>query len=302
MPLATRQELVQLARKHDALIICDDVYDFVFWDAETSPPGQGKVLDKTTKAQPFLGVLPRLVDIDRTLEPVPGTSSFGNVLSNGSFSKIVAPGVRTGWVQSSTMHLAQSISQAGVTRSGGAASNLTGTILAHALRTGAIESHMRQNLIPSYSRRWRILVSSVKRELGPLGVKVAGGNGHTVDSRTIHLAAAAEGGGELPKLVAGGFFIWLALPAGLTDGVVAARLLSDANVAVATETQCRLPHQGQATKREGNNIRLCFAYEDEEKLAEGVERIREVLEVLLNEAKDGRIGFKETGPNVSDYA
>jgi DNA-binding transcriptional MocR family regulator len=41
---------------------------------------------------------PRLVDLDRATSP---NDSWGNSLSNGSFSKIVAPGVRVGWAEAS---------------------------------------------------------------------------------------------------------------------------------------------------------------------------------------------------------
>ena len=93
MTLRCRRDLVLLAREFDALVICDDVYDFLWWpvneDERTSEqPVHGPV--------PFRAVLPRLVDIDRDL---PGTTPFGNAISNGSFSKICAPGVRTGWVE-----------------------------------------------------------------------------------------------------------------------------------------------------------------------------------------------------------
>ncbi|KAK1020187.1 Valine--pyruvate aminotransferase [Friedmanniomyces endolithicus] len=46
--------------------------------------------------------LPRLVDVDRDLEggaDRPDADGFGNVCSNGTFSKIAGPGVRVGWVE-----------------------------------------------------------------------------------------------------------------------------------------------------------------------------------------------------------
>jgi DNA-binding transcriptional MocR family regulator len=93
MTLSARQDLVRLAREYDALIICDDVYDFLYWSIDQIP-GNSRKLHKA--------VIPRLVDIDATLdggENRPEADGFGNVMSNGSFSKIVGPGVRTGWVE-----------------------------------------------------------------------------------------------------------------------------------------------------------------------------------------------------------
>jgi DNA-binding transcriptional MocR family regulator len=85
MSMRRREELVRLARESDALIITDDVYDALRWPAEESAP-----LDS-------VGPLPpRIVDVDRAL---PGQSEWGNSMSNGSFSKIVAPGMRVGWLE-----------------------------------------------------------------------------------------------------------------------------------------------------------------------------------------------------------
>lgn len=79
----TRKELVLLARKYDALIVSDDVYDFLSWPEDPSSP-HGAVT----------AIPPRLIDIDHEL---PGCSEYGNTLSNGSFSKIIGPGIRVGW-------------------------------------------------------------------------------------------------------------------------------------------------------------------------------------------------------------
>lgn len=64
----------------------DDVYDFLQWP---STPG----------TSPGPGVhLPRVVDVDRFLDGGP-KDEWGNVVSNGSFSKLIGAGVRTGWAE-----------------------------------------------------------------------------------------------------------------------------------------------------------------------------------------------------------
>jgi DNA-binding transcriptional MocR family regulator len=80
-----RKNLVSLAREYDALVVSDDVYDFLSWPEDPSAP------DDAVAAIP-----PRLVDIDREMH---GYSNFGNTVSNGSFSKIIGPGVRVGWAE-----------------------------------------------------------------------------------------------------------------------------------------------------------------------------------------------------------
>lgn len=85
---ANREALVRLAREFDALIITDDVYDFLQWSADPKKP----------LANPDKAFVPRLVDVDRYLDGGP-IGDFGNTVSNGSFSKLIGPGVRTGWAE-----------------------------------------------------------------------------------------------------------------------------------------------------------------------------------------------------------
>lgn len=84
MSVPQRERLVRLARQYDVLVITDDVYDLLHWP----------IRDRGTQTRSH--PMPRMVDVDRSLE---GTNEFGNAVSNGSFSKIVAPGVRVGWLE-----------------------------------------------------------------------------------------------------------------------------------------------------------------------------------------------------------
>ena len=103
MSLARREALVRTAREFDALVITDDVYDFLQWPAALE--SQSMNLETATQ--------PRIVDVDRTLDggtSRAGADGFGNSFSNGSFSKLVGPGVRCGWVEG-TEQLAFALSQ-----------------------------------------------------------------------------------------------------------------------------------------------------------------------------------------------
>jgi len=99
MSLGRRRQLVRLARQYDALIIADDVYDMLQWPA--SAENHDSFAERAC--------LPRIVDIDRYLDGGPA-DAFGNAVSNGSFSKIIGPGCRTGWAEG-TEKLAYGISQ-----------------------------------------------------------------------------------------------------------------------------------------------------------------------------------------------
>jgi DNA-binding transcriptional MocR family regulator len=70
-----RKKLVQLGKKFNMLIICDDVYDILTYE-------EGLAIPK------------RLVAYD--LEEEQGKHV---VVSNGSFSKLLAPGARAGWIE-----------------------------------------------------------------------------------------------------------------------------------------------------------------------------------------------------------
>lgn len=103
MTLKRREELVRLAREHNALIITDDVYDFLQWPASLT--AKSLSVEKA--------ILPRIVDVDRYLDggtEREGADGFGNAASNGSFSKICGPGLRTGWCEG-TAKFAYGVSQ-----------------------------------------------------------------------------------------------------------------------------------------------------------------------------------------------
>lgn len=99
MPMRRREQLVRLARRFDALVVSDDVYDFLQWSNTTNP-----------LPHPDRRYIPRLIDIDRYLDGGP-KDEWGNVVSNGSFSKLIGPGTRTGWAES-TEKFSYGLSQA----------------------------------------------------------------------------------------------------------------------------------------------------------------------------------------------
>ncbi|KAF1986773.1 PLP-dependent transferase [Aulographum hederae CBS 113979] len=164
MTLLRRQQLVRLAREYDALIITDDVYDFLQWPSERT--ADTKSLKAATQ--------PRIVDVDRFLDggaEREGSDGFGNAASNGSFSKICGPGLRTGWVES-TVKFAHGVSQTGSSRSGGAPSHFTSTHISHLLETGQLQSYITDTLRPAYASRYRRMMAAIEKHLLPLGVRL----------------------------------------------------------------------------------------------------------------------------------
>ncbi|KAF1980520.1 PLP-dependent transferase [Bimuria novae-zelandiae CBS 107.79] len=252
MTLKRREELVRLAREYDALIITDDVYDFLQWPASLSTKTLS--LDKA--------ILPRIVDIDSYLDrgaEREGADGFGNAVSNGSFSKIAGPGLRTGWCEG-TNKLAFGVSQTGSTRSGGAPSQLAATFLAEMIASGDLQRHVYETLQPAYGRRYQKMVTAINRELIPLGARLP----------------------QTDRDVVGGYFIWLTLPSGLKSAVVVQRAQEEENVVIF-----EVPGDTEHAHFENDISRLCFAWEDEDVLAEGIERLARVIRTLQSEQKDG---------------
>jgi len=124
--LARGRRLVQLAKKHDVLILCDDVYNLLTY-SEAKPP-------------------PRLFSLDAD-DP-----HSGRVISNGSLSKLLSPGFRLGWLEAPSWATARLRSSCGILRSGGSMNNVSAAIVADAIRNGDLQRHIN-HLKAVYSKR-----------------------------------------------------------------------------------------------------------------------------------------------------
>lgn len=257
MSLRRRAALVDLARRHDALVICDDVYDFLQWSVASASSISQSV---SPLPLPSGTPLPRLVDIDLSLGRSahdPEGKWFGHALSNGTFSKLIGPGVRTGWVEG-TPDFAFGLSQTGSTRSGGAPSQFAAMVVAEMLARGEVDAHVAGEVRPALRRRHGRVVRAVREELGRYGVRV-------------------EGEGQERGGVYGGYFVWMTLPEdgpGAKD--VAARAKREENLIVAEGEMFEVPGDARSP-RFGRNLRLCFSWEEEEDIAEGVRRLGAVI-------------------------
>ena len=253
MPLACRKALVNLARKHNALIICDDIYDMLQWPSASEDT-------MSTLPLPTTAPLPRLIDIDRALPThSDDPRGFGHALSNGSFSKIVAPGVRTGWVDGRPT-LVKALAGCGATIAGGCPSQLVAAMLAEMMDHGWLQKHVSGKLVPAYRKRRALMKEAVERELGGLG-------GGVVDVGNTGLV--------------GGYFLWVRLPLGAkaTEVVRMAREMEALTVPPG-------PLFGVAWEEQEVDletfVRLSYSYEDDAVLLEGVARLGRVVRTLLN--------------------
>jgi len=235
---------VRLARKYDALIVTDDVYDMLLWPSD---PNAGP--REMSKA-----VLPRIVDVDRVLDGGP-VDEFGNAVSNGSFSKIVAPGCRTGWAEG-TPALAYGLSQTGSSRSGGSPSHLVASFISNMLATNTLQTRILKKLQPAYAQRYHLMMRAIKQYLLPLGLTMP----------------------QADKTVAGGYFIWLTLPRSLNSRHIYKQALEEENLTIIAGPLFKVDgdEDNKQTQFE-SDLRLCYAWEDVEVLEEGVIRLARVI-------------------------
>ncbi|TVY25751.1 Uncharacterized protein LHYA1_G005310 [Lachnellula hyalina] len=266
MSIRRRQQLVQIARDHDSLVIADDVYDHLRWAPHTS--------SRNESAPP---VLPRLVDIDHEMgggTQRPGADGFGNVVSNGSFSKIIGPGCRTGWTEATDSFTVE-LSQCGSTLSGGSPSQLTGVIVCQMLKEGALLRQLNEVMIPSLQRRHWLMRIAVQKYLIPQGASMSDSNG--------------------------GYFIWITLPTPISAKDFTIRAASDEDVIVAPGDIFEVSSD-KGGFRFDREIRLCFAWELEEALAVGVKSLGRVLESMLRDCQELEEHAKVTDVEIVDFA
>lgn len=276
MSLRRRQELVRIARDFDALVVTDDVYDVLRWP-----------VSKDDDPSQLGAVPPRVVDVDRTLDGGP-KDKWGNAISNGSFSKIVAPGVRTGWAEG-TPALAFALSTVGATKSGGCPSHLTASFIHEMLATNQLQDHIEKTLIPTYRARYYALFKAIEELLVPLGFKVSTGTPYEVSySAEAKTNGHANGftNGQSSSRAAGGYFTYLTVPSDLTVSVgeLAAKALEQHNLKFAFGAMMAVEGDNSSDERAkegyGRGIRLCWAWHPEEEIREGIERLATLTKQL----------------------
>lgn len=210
MPHERRQQLADLAQTYDLLVVADEVYQLLGYDEQ--PP-----------------------------RPVAAYDERADVISMGSFSKILAPGLRLGWIQAPT-RIVKSITSSGLLRSGGGLNPFTSAVVRSALESGALAAHIAM-LRTEYASRMHALTDELQCELGD--------------------AVAFT-----PP--AGGYFTWLQI-----NGDVDARSLVD----VGRKQGVNFSPGSNFSGSDGlhNCMRLCFAWHDESELREGVRRLAHVI-------------------------
>ncbi|KAK6354907.1 hypothetical protein TWF696_004038 [Orbilia brochopaga] len=231
LSLAARRQLVEIARKYDILLISDDVYDFLGYDGAQPPP--------------------RLVTIDREMGV--RDDEKGHTLSNCSFSKLIGPGTRCGWVESASPVLATQMGCSGANHSGGTPCHFTSTLI-HSLFQPQPGSNRRiidgviERIAAVYKARSCVMKDAIAESFPP-GTEVQGGDG--------------------------GYFMWAVLP----EGYDVREIAMDAHlkgVKVGAGDGFEVPAKGDAGRDNFKNwgsrhLRLSVSYLPEEEIRKGIQ-------------------------------
>ncbi|XP_035786406.1 uncharacterized protein YER152C-like isoform X2 [Anopheles albimanus] len=138
------QRLITLARNSDILIACDDVYNLLHYtNPEQAPPKRLFAYD-----------IEGLGKID---------GWRGNVISNGTFSKILSPGIRLGWMECPP-RCVEEFRKSGVLQSGGAANNYMGGVVSTMIQQGLAQKQLK--LYSShYAERLQAMLDTLEANL-----------------------------------------------------------------------------------------------------------------------------------------
>lgn len=205
-----RRALLDVAGCYDLLVVEDDVYRDLAYEG---------------------GVPSSLFALD----------SSQRVLRIGSFSKILAPAVRLGWLMG-PVGLIQRVIGSGLRCMGGGANPLVANILATYCQQGMLEGHIG-HLREVYSERRDAMLAAL---------------------------AAHMPDGVIWTRPQGGFFVWLSLPEPLRAVEVAAR-------ARAAKLLIPVGDPFFAEAPTGQHLRLAFSYVTPEKIEEGIRILARVL-------------------------
>jgi len=210
LPSSRRERLIYLSEKHSFLIVADEVYHLLNYEVTPPPP---------------------MITYDNA----------GTVLSLGSFSKILAPGLRLGWIQAAP-DLVNRLAQSGLLDSGGGLNPFTSALAQSALELGLQRDHLAY-LKRAYQLQSATLSAALNDCLPPSVTFVE------------------------PQ---GGFFIWLRLPEAVDTEVLQL---------AARQQQVNFQPGIKFSSGKGlqNFLRVSFVYYDTAQLRAGSKRLARVI-------------------------
>jgi len=213
LPDERREQLVDLSQGYDFLIVADEVYHFLNYS-------------------------------DQKIKSFAAYTDLDTVISLSSFSKILAPGLRLGWMQAHPSKI-EPLVKSGLLDSGGGLNPFPSAIVRELIEAGGLGKNIT-SLIDVYHSRLQVMNKALKHEL-PQALF------------------------ETPQ---GGFFLWVRLP-----GVDTGQLRNEAR-----ESNVGFRQGDLFSSRNGmrDYMRLCFTFYDEGNIEEGIRRLKHCLDNSLH--------------------
>ena len=208
---ARRQEIVALAQEHGFIVVADEPYQLLYYYAEP-PAACGTMIASEV------------------------------VLSLGSFSKILAPGMRLGWIQTSD-ELRKQILANGFLNSGGSVNHISSHIVRHVIDSGLLDSH-----------------------IGKLRAALRGRVEAMDEALHTHFRGLAKW--TRPD---GGYFFWLRFDKSVDTAALRRK-------APERETGFQAGDVFASAGQFGNYVRLCFAHYNEDDIRDGIARMRPLFD------------------------
>ena len=168
----------------------------------------------------------------------------GTVLRLGSFAKSLAPGLRLGWINGSAQQVRRLV-DGGLRDSGGGVNHLTAMVAGELCTTGGFELYV-QRFRNAYRERRNALLAALSEQM-PAGCSW--------------------------QVPAGGFFVWVTLPAGL-DATALLPHAEAAGMAFIPGANFHLDGRGS------NTLRLAFSLYPPQELAHAAQRLGKALRSL----------------------
>lgn len=130
--------------------------------------------------------------------------------------------------------------------------------MTHLLHTGELEKHIFTTLQPAYARRYYSMMEAIDRHLLPLGVTLP----------------------QSERTVVGGYFLWFSLPKPLLAEEVAQMAKEEQNLIIGQGSLFAV-YGDERTEDLERQVRVCFSWEEEDNIPEGIERLSRVIDGML---------------------
>ena len=215
MPLARRQALIDVAAEHGLYLVEDSPYRRVRFEGDS---------------------VPSLAALDRR----------GVVFHVGTFSKLMAPGLRVGWVVSTADMIARMIQL----KSDGGSCPLTQRLIVEFLAAGRLPPHI-ERVQATYGAQRDQMVAAIRRELPDVAFDVP----------------------------TGGYYLWLTLPSGVDGDALAVRATA-AGVTVLAGSKFFTRADGRHPR---NHLRVAYSHATLDEIDEGVQRLATAFRGLVAE-------------------